>query len=138
MNRAVTVGASAVALSVTGGCLHADDDVRLTPRTFGEQVVDSWIEEYGLPERARTGGEIFAAIGCLTCHTYLDSGVRSLGGRDLSAIGAKPGRDEAYFARYVVDPRRFGNTVMPRYGSLTASQVEALAAFLETSRGGDG
>ena len=121
-----------------GGCLHAGDDERLTRRTMGEQTADAWIDENGLPEEARRGAEFFAQIGCLTCHTYLGAGIQNLGAPDLTAIGAKPRRDERYFARYIRDPREFGNPVMPRYDVLSDAQVDALAFFLESSRGAGG
>ena len=99
--------------------------------------VERWMVEYNLPEEARPGAEIVAQIGCLTCHVYDDSGVTNLGAPDLTAIGAESGKDAEYFARYVSNPREFGNNVMPVYGeSLTDEQIDQVAIFLEASKGG--
>ena len=138
MNRAVVAAASAVGLSIVGaGCFHGDDEAQTpsSPERFG---VDRWVEENDLPEGARRGAEIFAQVGCGTCHTYLDSGVRSLGGSDLTAVGAKPGLDEDFFVRYVSDPAAFGNEAMPGYATMGRDNLEALAVFLESSKGTGG
>jgi menaquinol-cytochrome c reductase cytochrome b/c subunit len=102
-------------------------------------TVPVWIEENNLPEEVRPGAEIVAQIGCLTCHTYLDSGVTNLGAPDLTAIGAEQGKDVDYFTRYVSNPREFGNDVMPVYGeTLSEEQVRQVAEFLAASKGGEG
>ncbi len=109
---------------------------------IGEEEVNVWIEENNLPEEAREGALIFAGTGCLTCHTYAGSGSSNLGAPDLTAIGAQEGKDEAYFARYVANPRAFGNNVMPQYGeefggSLSDEELQQVAVFLAASKGGE-
>jgi len=100
--------------------------------------VDTWIAQNNLPEEVRPGAEIVAQIGCLTCHTYLASGVSNLGAPDLTAIGAQQGKDADYFARYVANPREFGNQVMPVYGeTLNDEQLRQVAEFLAASKGGE-
>jgi hypothetical protein len=99
--------------------------------------VDVWIEQNNLPEEVRPGALIVSEIGCLTCHVYLDSGVTNLGAPELTAIGAQQGKDADYFARYVGNPREFGNQVMPVYGeTLNDEQLRQVAEFLAASKGG--
>jgi cytochrome c553 len=99
--------------------------------------VERWMVENNLPEEVRPGAEIVAQIGCLTCHVYSGSGVTNLGAPELTAIGAEGGKDADYFARYVANPREFGNTVMPVYGdSLSEEQIQQVADFLAASKGG--
>ena len=81
------------------------------------------------------GAKLFAESGCLSCHTYLGIGSRNLGADDLTSIGRGP-RRLRFFERYVADPRRFGNDVMPRYGNLGGPrQLRDLAIFLAASKG---
>jgi menaquinol-cytochrome c reductase cytochrome b/c subunit len=98
--------------------------------------VPIWIERNNLSEDLTPGAEIVAQIGCLTCHTYLESGVQNLGAPELTDIGAQQGKDAEYLGRYVANPREFGNTVMPVYGeSLNDEQIRQVAEFLEASKG---
>ena len=98
--------------------------------------VARWIEENNIPEgEAQEGAELFAESGCTNCHTYLGSGVANLGAPDLSTIGQS--QDAARLKAYVANPRQFGNQVMPVYGeTLSDQQLDAIAAFLEASKGG--
>jgi len=97
--------------------------------------VPDWIKENKLPPPARPGAELFAQAGCQNCHTYLGSGTSALGAPDLSRIGAR-NRGVDYFARYVGDPRQFGNNVMPQYSqTFTAEELRQIAVFLDASRG---
>ena len=98
--------------------------------------VPIWIQRNHLPENVRPGGEIVAQVGCLTCHTYLESGVSNLGAPELTAIGSEQGKDADYFVRYVSNPREFGNAVMPVYGdTLNDEQLRQVAEFLAASKG---
>jgi len=98
--------------------------------------VPIWMERNNLPEEVRPGAEIVATAGCLTCHTYLGSGVSNLGAPELSTIGAQQGKDADYFASYVANPAQYGNNVMRPYASLGEENLRKVAAFLEASRGG--
>jgi menaquinol-cytochrome c reductase cytochrome b/c subunit len=97
--------------------------------------VPRWIEENNIPEgEAQQGAEVFAESGCTNCHLYLGSGVANLGAPPLEDVGDRLGR--AQLRAYVENPRQFGNQVMPVYGeSLTAEQLDQIAAFLEASKG---
>ncbi len=109
----------------------------------GEEVVNEWVQTNNLPDEAREGALIFAGTGCLQCHTYLGTGSANVGAPDLSDIGSQEGKDAAYFARYVANPRDFGNDVMPQYGeefggSLNDQQLQQIGAFLAASKGEGG
>jgi hypothetical protein len=46
--------------------------------------------------------------------------------------------DAAYIVQYLQNPAQFGNTVMSSYAYLGEENLAALAAFLSSSKGGDG
>jgi menaquinol-cytochrome c reductase cytochrome b/c subunit len=97
-------------------------------------AVPAWCtQQGGCNDDEREGGEVFAQVGCLQCHTYLGSGSQNVGAPDLSGIGAS-GRDADYYARYVADPTQFGNTVMPRFANLGEENLNKVAAFLVNSK----
>ena len=100
-------------------------------------LVPQWAEEQGFSgnEDAERGATLFAETGCLQCHTYLGQGAGNLGAPDLSAIGST--NDAAYFVQYLTNPAAFGNTVMNSYAYLGPENLQALAAFLEASKGGE-
>jgi quinol---cytochrome c reductase cytochrome c subunit, bacillus type len=97
--------------------------------------IPEWVQKNNLPEDATPGAEIFAQVGCLTCHTYLGEGVSNVGAPDLSAIGAQSGKDADYFAKYVANPRAYGNNIMPVYGDLGEENLRNLGVFLASSKG---
>ena len=108
-----------------------------------ETIWKGWQKSNNLPntEDVHQGGLIVAGSGCLNCHTYAGSGSSNAGAPDLTAIGAQSGKDAAYFARYVANPRAFGNPVMPVFGkdnggALTQKQLDQVGAFLAASKGG--
>ena len=123
------------ALILLAGCAHAQRRAATTKRAALEalrsEVVDEiprWMRENRLPARARRGAVVFATSGCTTCHTYLGSGTRNLGARDLSAAGRSHGR--RFFTRYVANPARFANNVMPSFAALGRRRLNQLGVFL--------
>jgi mono/diheme cytochrome c family protein len=102
--------------------------------TASARTVARWAKIARLPKRAARGAVLFATIGCLSCHTYLGSGTRRRGAPDLSRVGSK-GKAVAWFRRYLAQPYRFGNTLMPTFADLRADQITSLAAFLASSHG---
>jgi menaquinol-cytochrome c reductase cytochrome b/c subunit len=101
-------------------------------------LVEEWVTSNNLPKQARAGAMIFSESGCMQCHIYLGAGSANLGAPDLTDIGAQGGKDAAYFARYIADPRKFGNSVMPRFESLGEQNLRQLGIFLEASKGAGG
>ena len=124
-------------LSVTG-C--RDEPKRVSSNAAREalssenvQHVPAWARSERLPKRAVAGARLFALSGCTNCHTYLGVGARNVGGRDLSRAGLRHG--QRYFERYVAQPGRFGNGVMPPFSALGARKLRQLSVFLASSKG---
>jgi menaquinol-cytochrome c reductase cytochrome b/c subunit len=105
-----------------------------------EAIAPTWAEKQGFSDdpTAVAGAKLFAQSGCLTCHTYLGAGSSNLGAPDLSSIGSSnPSVD--FYERYVSDPSKFGNNVMPKFGEkLTEEQIHSIAVFLSKSKGAGG
>jgi len=93
-------------------------------------TVARWVKLERLPARAAKGAGLFARVGCLSCHTYLGSGVSRRGATDLSGIG-RTGRSIATFRKYVAG----GNDLMPSFADLGTAALNDIAAFLAASRG---
>ena len=104
----------------------------MAPRTSVFQA--SSPPPFNSPQRSGFGAHLFAASGCLICHTYAGAGTRNLGARDLTRVGRR--RRARWIERYVANPRTFGDQVMPVFGNAFSSrQVGELAAFLAASKG---
>jgi cytochrome c553 len=102
------------------------------------ELVGEWVEVQGLSEDGAAGAELFAEIGCMTCHTYLNAGSSQLGAPDLSEIGAT-GQTAEELSAYIANPREFGNDVMPVYGEEQSEEtIRLLGVFLEESKGEGG
>src|SRR3954471_25003258 len=100
------------------------------------QAVPTWAQRQGFANDAQAiaGAKVFASSGCTACHTYLGTGSSNQGAPDLSAEGTK-GRNKQFFAQYVADPSKFGNNVMPKFGSLGEQKLHQLGVFLSASKG---
>src|ERR671924_432800 len=99
-------------------------------------AVPSWAQREGFAGNATAvaGAKAFAVSGCTACHTCLGTGSSNLGAPDLSAIG-KSGQGPQFFSTYVTDPSKFGNNVMPKFGSLGQAKLKQLGEFLSASKG---
>jgi mono/diheme cytochrome c family protein len=100
------------------------------------QAVPTWAKSQGFADNpdAVAGAKVFASSGCTACHTYLGTGSSNLGAPDLSAIG-KSGQGPDFFSKYVADPSKYGNNVMPKFGSLGQQKLHQLGVFLSESKG---
>jgi quinol-cytochrome oxidoreductase complex cytochrome b subunit len=98
-------------------------------------AVPEWAKRQGFEDnpQAIAGARIFAQVGCLTCHTYLGAGSSNLGAPDLSAEGTRKSVEQ--LQTYIADPSKFGNNVMPKFGSLGPTLLHQLAVFLSASKG---
>jgi mono/diheme cytochrome c family protein len=103
-----------------------------------QETIDAVMKANDLPETVTQGVQLFFQSGCTSCHTYAGEGSSNVGAPDLTDIGAQPGKDAAYFKRYVADPSQFGNNVMPKFAGLGDENLQALADFLAASKGGGG
>jgi menaquinol-cytochrome c reductase cytochrome b/c subunit len=98
-------------------------------------AVPQWAKREGFANNptAVAGANAFAVSGCTACHTYLGTGGGNLGAPDLSAEGTK--KNVATLQSYITDPSKFGNTVMPKFGSLGTKTIHEIATFLASSKG---
>jgi menaquinol-cytochrome c reductase cytochrome b/c subunit len=101
-------------------------------------LVPEWAQKQGFAgnREAIRGANIFAQVGCMTCHTYEGAGTSNVGAPDLTDIGTS-GRDADAFAAYIADPSQFGNNVMPKFEQLGRENLHALGVFLVASKGGE-
>jgi mono/diheme cytochrome c family protein len=114
-------------------------------------AVPGWIEKNNLVENARQlrgvepaqaealvkrGGEIFAQVGCLNCHTYLNTGSTNLGAPDLTDEGARNKGIQFQIAHLKCPSCETPGSPMPPFADLGEDNLRALAVFLEASRGG--
>ncbi len=87
-------------------------------------------------EQVATGADLFAEVGCLNCHVYGGQGASNLGAPELTDI-ADAGRDNDYWARWIENPQAIKpGSPMPAFPNLSEEQLQALAAFLNASKGG--
>jgi mono/diheme cytochrome c family protein len=139
MHGGMRVLALVVAAIVPLGLAGCDRDKRDSEplSVGGVELVPEWADKQGFADnpQAVRGAQVFAQVGCLTCHTYLGAGSSNLGAPDLSEIGRPGHRTAQGFAAYVSDPSKFGNQVMPRFEDLGERNLLALGAFLAASRG---
>jgi mono/diheme cytochrome c family protein len=99
--------------------------------------VPKWSQDQGFANNSTAveGAKLFAQSGCANCHTYDGTGSSNLGAPDLTSIGAG-GQGVPFFERYVSDPSKFGNTIMPKFGEqLSKQQIHQIAVFLNASKG---
>ncbi len=98
--------------------------------------IPSWVKKNKLPKSALPGANLFASVGCLTCHSYLGTGGGYSGAPDLSAEGAK-GKGLDFQVRHLRQPSSVNpGSPMPPFGTLGDQRLKQLAIFLEASKGG--
>jgi mono/diheme cytochrome c family protein len=141
LRRPVALVAIALTAATMGVLTYKGATVREFLAGEGETLWVKWQDENNLPDSAHEGALIFAGSGCMQCHTYSGDGSSNVGAPDLTDIGAQSGKDAAYFAKYVSNPRDFGNQVMPVFGaehggSLSEQQLQQVGEFLAASKGG--
>jgi menaquinol-cytochrome c reductase cytochrome b/c subunit len=96
-------------------------------------LVPEWTKQQGLSEEGTRGAEIFAQVGCMSCHTYLGAGATNLGAPDLSDEGAR-GRGVDWQIRHLKCPScETPGSAMPAFTAFTDEQYQQLATFLEES-----
>jgi menaquinol-cytochrome c reductase cytochrome b/c subunit len=98
-------------------------------------AVPKWAQREGFASNpaAVAGAKAFATSGCTACHTYLGTGGGNLGAPPLDAEGTK--KNVSQLEAYVTDPSKFGNNVMPKFGSLGKQTIHQIAVFLSVSKG---
>ncbi len=98
-------------------------------------LAQEFIEANDLPEAARPGAELFAASGCLNCHTYAGEGGTNLGAPDLTEEGLK-NRGIQWQIDHLINPvSKSPGSKMPSFADFPEEDLRALAIFLEASKG---
>jgi menaquinol-cytochrome c reductase cytochrome b/c subunit len=99
-------------------------------------------EQNNLPDAALPGAELFAASGCLSCHTYLSYGSTNLGAPDLTEEGLKNRGIEWQIDHLINPASKSPGSQMPSFAPLGNPDVGGdpenlrnLAIFLEASKG---
>ena len=99
--------------------------------------VPTWAKKQGFENnpKAIAGAKLFAVSGCLNCHTYLGDGGHNLGAPELTAEGAK-NKGIAFQIAHLKCPACVNaGSPMPSFAGLGQANLEALAEFLEASKG---
>jgi menaquinol-cytochrome c reductase cytochrome b/c subunit len=143
LRRPVAIVAVVLTATTMGVLTYKGATVQEALAGEAETFWKEWQKTNNLPdtEDVHQGALIVAGSGCLNCHTYAGSGSSNFGAPDLTDIGAQSGKNADYFARYVANPRAFGNTIMPVFGkqnggALTQQELDQVGAFLAASKGG--
>jgi cytochrome c2 len=102
-------------------------------------LVPTWAAEQGFEndKEAVEGAKLFAALGCMNCHTYAGDGTENAGAPDLSAEGAKLRGVEWQIEHLECPACKVPGSKMPSYGSQGEANLRKLATFLEASKGGE-
>lgn len=98
-------------------------------------LVARWVKAERLPLAAVPGAKIVAASGCLSCHRYAGSGVKSGGAPDLTRQGLTKVTTAALVKRLRCPRCVRPGSVMPAYGALGDVNLRRVAEFLRASRG---
>ncbi len=131
-----TVGAILAVLSM-GVLTYKGATAKETLGTEELANVPTWAAKEGFATNkvAVKGAQLFALSGCLNCHTYNGSGGHNLGAPDLSAEGAKRRGIKFQVAHLECPSCVRKGSPMPSFKNLGPANLEALATFLEASRG---
>jgi quinol---cytochrome c reductase cytochrome c subunit, bacillus type len=98
-------------------------------------LAQEFMEANDLPEAARPGAELFAASGCLNCHTYAGKGNSNLGAPDLTEEGLK-NRGIQWQIDHLINPSSTSpGSPMPSFAEMGEENLRNLAIFLEASKG---
>ena len=87
------------------------------------------LETEALSPAARTGLQVYEDQGCAACHTARGAG--GAGGPDLTTIGQR--RDAPWLTAFIQNPSAANPaSEMPPYDTMTAADLSALVAYLQT------
>jgi menaquinol-cytochrome c reductase cytochrome b/c subunit len=102
-----------------------------------EKLVPAWAAKQGFANNptAIKGAHLFAALGCLNCHTYLGVGNHNLGAPDLSAEGSH-NKGILFQISHLECPSCVNaGSPMPSFKTQGKLNLTRLATFLEASKG---
>jgi menaquinol-cytochrome c reductase cytochrome b/c subunit len=137
LKRPVIVIASILAIATMGVLTWKGATAKEALGSEVVKLVPEWADKQGFADNpvAIAGAELYAQVGCANCHTYMGAGSSNLGAPDLTEEGAK-GLGIDFQIRHLQNP---GSTTpgsaMPAFAALSDEDLNALAVFLEASKG---
>jgi cytochrome c oxidase subunit 1 len=124
--RAIVVGIAAVFVACLGGWAAAHAGASGTPAAATTPTTTTG----GGDAATAAGKRVFTSAGCTGCHTLADAGASGTVGPSLD--DTKP--DAATVKEVVTNGK--GTTMPPYKGSLTATQIDDVAAYVSQAAGG--
>jgi mono/diheme cytochrome c family protein len=97
-------------------------------------TVARWARAEHLPAAVLDGARIVAVSGCLSCHTYAGSGVRSGSAPDLTRAGLQKTTVAGLVKRLRCPTCVQRGSAMPAYGAYGDANLRRVAEFLRASR----
>jgi mono/diheme cytochrome c family protein len=98
-------------------------------------TVARWKKAVRLPVAALPGAKIVAVSGCLSCHRYAGSGVKSGSAGDLTRIGLEKTTVAAHVRRLRCPGCVQPGSAMPSFAAYGDANLRRVAEFLRASRG---
>jgi len=98
-------------------------------------TVTRWAVAERLPVSALDGARITAVVGCLSCHRYAGSGVKSGSAPELTRVGLEQTTVAQHVKRLRCPACVRAGSVMPSYVALGNANLRRIAVFLQASRG---
>jgi menaquinol-cytochrome c reductase cytochrome b/c subunit len=135
--RPVAVVAALLVIASMGILTYKGATAKESLASENIQNVPRWAEAQGFAgnKQAVAGAGLFAESGCMNCHTYLGDGSSNLGAPDLTDEGTK-GRGKQWQIDHLQNPQsKSPGSAMPAFTTFTDDQYDALATFLEASKG---
>ena len=98
-------------------------------------MVARWAKAERLPASALSGAKIVAISGCLSCHRYAGSGMKSGSAPELTREGLKKTTVAAHVKRLRCPDCVRAGSVMPSYAAFGNANLRRITEFLQASRG---
>jgi menaquinol-cytochrome c reductase cytochrome b/c subunit len=140
LRRPVAIVAAILVVLSMGVLTYKGATAKESLGTELEGLVPTWSKQQNFVNnpKAVAGAKLFAQAGCLTCHTYLNTGSSNLGAPNLTSEGSK-NKGVDFQVRHLECPSCVNpGSPMPSFKDLGNDRLQNLAAFLEASKGTGG
>lgn len=138
--RPVAVVAALLVIASMGILTYKGATAKESLASENKALVPEWAakQNFADDKQAVAGATLFATAGCTNCHTYLGAGGSQLGAPELTEEGAK-GKGIQFQIRHLKCPScTTPGSAMPPFTTFSDEQYQALATFLESSKGEGG
>lgn len=98
-------------------------------------TVARWARSASLPQGALDGARIVAKVGCLSCHRYAGSGVKSGTAPDLTRVGTRGLAAARLVRQLTCSTCLVKGSVMPSFSALGKANLNRVVQFLRASKG---